>query len=112
MLNDHSDDNELMRAYRNGDDDKEKDAAELRRRDSNSPAPDEGAESKERRHILGSCVQSIRNQKIRVLLCLWLKQFKQREIADLTGLKTGTVGGLLDRGKNLLRECVRAKYAD
>jgi RNA polymerase sigma-70 factor (ECF subfamily) len=61
---------------------------------------------RELRQVIGSCLNKITNQKMRILLCLWLKGLKVREMAELLGIGKSDASVTLLRGKEKLRNCV------
>jgi RNA polymerase sigma factor (sigma-70 family) len=72
--------------------------------------PDAYLQLDELRRVVGACLQSFANKTIRLITCLWLSGFKQRQTAALLQITTGAVGGHLYRGQRMLRDCVKNNY--
>ena len=75
-----------------------------------NPDPDQILRDRELLEIVGQCLSRIKNQRLKILLCLWLRGLKIREMAALMQIKASTAGTTLARAKPLLRKCVEQKY--
>lgn len=62
------------------------------------------------KYVVAKCLKSLKNKNMRILVCMYLKGFKRKQMVELLGLKWGTVNGTLERGKILLRECVKNNF--
>jgi RNA polymerase sigma-70 factor (ECF subfamily) len=76
---------------------------------NHAEGPEEQMDYQDLLRVIGSCLKKFGNQKMRILLCLWLKGLKIREMAELLGIGERDANVTLLRGKEKLRNCV-AKY--
>ncbi|MCI0696377.1 sigma-70 family RNA polymerase sigma factor [candidate division KSB1 bacterium] len=72
--------------------------------------PDANLLLQELRRVVGACLRLFTNKTIKLITCLWLSGFKQRQTAALLQISTSAVGGNLHRGQKMLRDCVKKKY--
>lgn len=76
----------------------------------NTSLPDAEMQFKELSRVVGECLKTFKNKTVKVITSMWLDGLKQREIAELSGLSLGAVGGYLFRGQKRLRYCVKKNY--
>ena len=80
-------------------------------KDQRVPGSDEEAIYKDEARIFGLCLGLVRNQTMRILVCLWLKGFQYREMAELLRITMSKATVSLVRVKKMLQNCISEKYS-